>query len=151
MDGDRRLRWVQRNRGAGKVTVEAGALMRRLLQGLSTGVVSCPDVLMAVVAESVDAEFRNHCRLAMGPGRTLRVNVDRPEFLAVMRRRWSAQLRRKLGEPRGRSAVGDIRFLVGVSGRSIPEPRPSGQSNLTEPTRGAPSQVPGPDTAVPNE
>lgn len=131
--------------------MEAGALMHRLLTGLSTGVESCPDALVAAVAETVDVEFRNHCRLAMGSGRTLRVNVDRPEFVAVMRRRWSAQLRRKLGGLGGRSAVGEIRFSAGVSGRSIPEPRASGQSNSTGPNRGTPSRVAGSDTAVPNE
>ena len=127
MDGYRQLHWVQRNRCTGKVTFEAGALIHRLLNGLSAGVESCPDALVAAVAESVDAEFRDHCRLAMGSGRMLLVNVDRPEFVAVMRRRWSAQLRRKLGGSGGRSAVSEIRFSVGVSGRSIPEPRASGQ------------------------
>jgi len=64
----------------------------------------------------VDDEFRAHSRLSWADARTLRVSVDSPPMVAVLRRRWESTMLRELSKTQGCAIVSRVWFEYGTAG-----------------------------------
>lgn len=128
-DRSAQLLWVQKNRGpradrthsAGKLVLEfARALGETQVEGLGR--------LAEVVAQIVDVQFREHCRVAEVREGVLRVCVDEPGLIPVLRMKWAESLPGELRKRRARPAVREVRFEHGGAGATIKPPTLNAQS-----------------------
>ena len=72
--------------------------------------------------EFVDDDFRDHCRLTLGAGGRLTVNVDDARLNYTMRAKWLPLLTRVLVEGKHGRHVRSISFSYGLDGIEVGKP-----------------------------
>jgi hypothetical protein len=76
----------------------------------------------AAIAEFVDDEFRDHCRVAGFRADALLIHVDHASLVYPMRLRWRARLQRVLPQLAGQRRVSGVLFELGSDGDRVPQP-----------------------------
>ena len=120
MGCERQLKWIQENRGRRKRTRQVGTLINDLAQH-----VEARDALgknARAIADFVDDEFRDHCRVAGFRAGALLIHVDHASLVYPMRLRWLARLVRALPRLAEGRRVSEIVFAFGNDGARIPRP-----------------------------
>lgn len=119
MDGRHRLAYVQRKRARRENVHLAGDAMARFAADLSAGSAIPDEVVLQALADTVDAEFKRHCRVVGLRGQELVINVDEVSRVYPMRMRWSGPLWRLLTSGFRRPLVSRLRFQFGSAGTCV--------------------------------
>lgn len=115
---DRRLEWVQRNRARRERVRPLGAVLQRFVSAVEAANPPLEEAVRLAIAGCTDEMFRRHCRVRSSGG-TLRIAVDPPGLLYVMRTQWLGTIDRALAESGVRRFVGRVRFEAGTHGESL--------------------------------
>ncbi len=119
MDGRQRLAWMQRQRARRENVRLAGDAMARFAAELSAGPAMPDEAVLQALADTVDAEFKRHCRVAGLQGQVLVIHVDEVSMVYPMRMRWSGPLGRLLASGFRRSSISGVRFRFGRAGACL--------------------------------
>ncbi len=116
MSRDGRLKWIQANRTRRDRTRRVGEMIERLVeQAAGTGAEEASRVA-AIVADLVDDDFRQCCRLVFGEEGVVVINVDHPTLVQPMRQRWLVSLREAMVGRRTPTRIRRIVFAYGEVG-----------------------------------
>lgn len=115
------LEWIQRNHTRKPRARSVGGLVTRLVDGLDNAARAAASSAAAAMSELVDDDFRAHCRLVIGKGNRLTVNVDHASLIYPMRSKWLSLLTRTLVTGRQVGGVRSVGFAYGRSGVALNE------------------------------
>ena len=115
------LEWIQRNHTRQPRARSVGGVVARLVDSLDNADRAGVRSAAAVLSEFVDDDFRAHCRLVMGKGNRLTVNVDHPSLIYSMRTKWHSLLTRTLVTDHRVDGVRSIGFAYGRDGIALGE------------------------------
>ncbi len=116
MTDDRQLEWVQQNRTRrSRVRTVASAIARLAERVESNDVVLSHDVAAALV-ETVDNDFRQHCRVGQINRGTLTICVQDAGFLYAMRMQWATPILACLRQRSLRQNVSKVVFEASLGG-----------------------------------
>ncbi len=119
---DKKLQWVQQNRGprkprelrASEHLAHLTALVEK--KASESGAVEVVELL----ADVVDDEFRRYCRVVSCKGGRLVIAVAQPSLRFAMRAKWSSILSHVLGKSRQFRAITCVDFQLGKVGVCVP-------------------------------
>lgn len=118
------LDWIQRNHRRKPRARSVGGVVARLVAGLDNASRVGVRGAAAVLSGLVDDDFREHCRLVMGTGNRLTVNVDHASLIYTMRARWLSPLTRALVTDHRADGVRSVGFAYGRDGVALSERAP---------------------------
>lgn len=110
MDDQCQIAWIQRNRIRTDRTRQAGNAVAPLVANLLADGRSINQSLADKIAEVVDVEFQERCRLEAVLGNTLVISVDDASLVYPLRLRWSVRLTRLLAAAQRHPRIRSIRF-----------------------------------------
>ena len=113
------LEWIQRNHTRRLRARSVGGVVARLVDGLDNAARAGVLSAAAVLSDFVDDDFRAHCRLVMGKGNRLTVNVDHPSLIYSMRTKWHSLMTRTLMTDHRVDGVRSIGFAYGRDGIAL--------------------------------
>lgn len=114
------LFWVQRNRAPAQTAQELGDLVGRIVSTLPSRRTPA-EMAVRVLRGVPDRDFRLHCRVASVGGGRIRIHVDRPELVDVLRIRWHFPLRNLLASTRELRGIDQVEFSFGRTGTVLIE------------------------------
>ncbi len=96
MDSRTQMEWVIRNRTRRVRTITIGKAVTEFAENLQTRDIEPLEKLAAALDQLVDDEFRTRCRVAGWSQGVLRICVDDPAQVSLMRIQWGSRIKREL-------------------------------------------------------
>lgn len=118
MEHKGRLEWVERNRRRPERYQKIGALVEGLMEGLEDNVAA--RMLAGALADVVDDQARQCCRVARLRGSMLEIHVNHPSLVRPMLMRWYAPMLESARRTPVKPKVTKLAFTYGTAGMAIP-------------------------------
>ena len=120
MKTNQRLQWVIANRTPRGTIPRIGAMIGGLVEDGLRRDNRQRSKLASILAECVDQEFRQHCRMGDLHNGMLAMEVDEPGLISILRGRWASKIESALRNRGAKTGVHSVFFKFGRSGDRIP-------------------------------
>jgi len=119
MKTDRRLHWVMANRTPRGATAPIGVKISGLIKGALWRDREHRSQLASVLADCVDQEFRQHCRMGDLHNGVLAIEVNEPGLISILQARWASKIEYALRKGGGKAGAHRVLFRFGRGGDRI--------------------------------
>lgn len=123
---ERRLYWVGRNRHRPDRSKNAGGFVAEIAANLGDEYKTL-SLAAGLIGPGVDAQFREHCRVAEIRGSAVVIHVDSASRLMTMRTMWSNAVLSALQADRSFSRLRSVLFEFGTAGAGMTDREDQGR------------------------